>query len=66
MDNRVCGLRIKLDTVCIMETYNMSCKLNYRKLHSEAKTEEWNVVFSCIFDGSYLTVYSSVTKSARN
>ena len=65
MDNRMCGLRIQLNTVCIVEADYISGKLNDRKLHAETKTEEWNLMLTRILDCNDLTVDTAVTETAR-
>ena len=65
MDNRMCGLWIQLNTVCIVEADYISGKLNDRKLHAETKTEKWDLMLARILDCNDLTVDTAVTETAR-
>ena len=62
----MCGVRVKLHTVCIMESADMSCKFNDGYLHTKAETKVWNVVFSCVFCCGDHTLDTAGTKSSRN
>ena len=36
----MCGVRVKLHTVCIMESADMSCKFNDGYLHTKAEAKD--------------------------
>ncbi len=56
----------KLRTVRILKTEHIPCKLDYRKLHTEAESEKRHIVPSGVFDRPDLPIDPALAKSARN
>ena len=44
----------------------MSCKFYDSTLHTKAKPEEWQLMFPCILNCTYLSFNSPVAKTARH
>ena len=65
MDDRVHGVRVHLDAVCVVVTENVSCIFNNRQLHAEAEAEERNLVLSCISNRCDHAFDTAVSESAR-
>ena len=66
----MCCVRVKFDTVCIVEsayvTENVSCIFNNRQLHAEAETKVRNLVLAGIACGKDHSLDTAQTESAGN
>ena len=59
------GVRIKLDTVRIVEAADMSCVLDDRNLHAETQSQVRNLMLACVFGGEDHSLDTAGAESAR-
>ena len=57
---------VKLSGVCFFKSCNISCKLDYRNLHTQAYAKIRDNVFSCKARGKYHALDTSVAEAAGN
>jgi len=65
-DDWLYGGLIELSAVCVFDSTDVSCEFNRRYLHTETKTEKWNVVLARVTRGIDFSFSSANTKPARN